>query len=78
MSTVRAAPPPQLPAGHRTLASVYGNSGRLGEAAVAREKLQTLLPHLTIAQLRESLPYFRNPEDLERYLEGLRKAGLPE
>ncbi len=69
---------PQLPAGYRTLASIYGNSGRLGEAAAAREKLQDLLPHLTIAQLRENLPYFKNAEDLERYLGGLRKAGLPE
>ena len=69
---------PQLPAGHRTLASIYGNSGQLKEAAVAREKLQELQPHLTIAQLRERLPYFKNPDDLERYLEGLRKAGLPE
>jgi len=69
---------PQLPAGHRTLASIYGNSGRLGEAAVAREKLLDLQPDLTISQLRESLPYFKNLEDLERYLEGLRKAGVPE
>jgi len=60
------------------LASIYGNSGRLGEAAVAREKLLDLQPDLTIAQLRDSLPYFKKPEDLERYLEGLRKAGLPE
>ncbi len=69
---------PQLPAGYRTLASIYGYSGRLKEAAVAREKLQELQPHLTIAQLRESLPYFKNPDDFERYLEGLRRAGLPE
>jgi adenylate cyclase len=69
---------PQLPGGHRTLASSYGILGRLKDAAVAREKLQDLQPHLTIAQLRESLPYFKNPEDLERYLEGLRRAGLPE
>jgi len=69
---------PKLPGGHRTLASSYGNLGRLKEAAVAREKLQELLPHLTIGQLRVNLPYFKNPDDLERYLEGLRKAGLPE
>ncbi len=41
-------------------------------------KLQELLPHLTIEQLRENLPYFKKPEDLDRYLDGLRKAGLPE
>jgi tetratricopeptide (TPR) repeat protein len=69
---------PQFPAGHRTLAASYGNLGRLAEAEAARERLQELLPHLTIAQLRESLPYFKNSDDLERYLDGLRKAGLPE
>ncbi len=69
---------PQFPGGYRTLAASYGNLGRLTEAAAAREKLQELLPHLTIADLRASLPYFKNPEGLERYLEGLRRAGLPE
>ena len=69
---------PQFPAGHRTLAASYGILGRLAEAEAARERLQELLPHLTIAQLRESLPYFKNSDDLERYLNGLRKAGLPE
>ena len=40
--------------------------------------MQERLPHLTLSQLREGLPYFKNPDDLERYLDGLRKAGLPE
>ncbi len=69
---------PQLSGGYRTLGASYGNLGRLTEAEAARVKLQELLPHLTIAQLRERLPYFKNPDDLERYLDGLRKAGLPE
>ncbi len=69
---------PQLSGGYRTLGATYGNLGRLTEAEAARVKLQELLPHLTIAQLRERLPYFKNPDDLERYLDGLRKAGLPE
>ena len=69
---------PQFSGGYRTLAASYGNLGRLTEAEAAREKLQELLPHLTIEQLRESLPYFKDPDDLERYLDGLRRAGLPE
>jgi tetratricopeptide (TPR) repeat protein len=69
---------PQFSGGYRTLAASYGNLGRLTEAEAARARLQELLPHLTIAQLRESLPYFKNPDDLERYLDGLRKAGLAE
>ena len=69
---------PQFPGGYRTLSASYGNLGRLTEAEAAREKLQELLPNLTIAQLRESLPYFKDPDDLARYLGGLRRAGLPE
>ena len=69
---------PQLSGGYRTLAASYGVLGHLTEAEAARVKLQKLLPHLTIEQLRESLPYFKNPDDLERYLDGLRRAGLPE
>jgi adenylate cyclase len=69
---------PQFPSGHRTLAASAGNLGRLTEAETARERLQELLPHVTIAQLRENLPYFTDPDDLERYLDGLRRAGLPE
>lgn len=69
---------PQFPGGYRTLAASAGNLGRPTEAETARKRLQELLPHLTIGQLRESLPYFKNPNDLERYLDGLRKAGLPE
>jgi len=69
---------PQFPGGYRTLAASYGNLGRLTEAETAREKLQELLPHLTIAHLRERLPYFRKLDDLERYLSGLKRAGLPE
>ncbi len=69
---------PQFPGGYRTLAASYGILGRLTEAEAAREKLQELLPYLTIEQLRESLPYFKDPDDLERYLDGLRRAGLPE
>ena len=74
--TVRANP--TFPGGHRTLAAVNGVLGRLQEARTAREKLQELLPNLTIKHLRETLPYFKASKDLERYLDGLHKAGLPE
>ncbi|MES0827028.1 adenylate/guanylate cyclase domain-containing protein [Ruegeria sp. SCP11] len=69
---------PQFPGGYRTLAASAGNLGQFAEAEAARGKLLELLPHLTIAQLRENLPYFKNTGDLERYLDGLLKAGLPE
>ncbi|MBT4932756.1 MAG: hypothetical protein HOL66_03335 [Rhodospirillaceae bacterium] len=69
---------PQFPGGHRSLAASYGSIGKLKEATDARLKLQELLPHLTISQLRENLPYFKESKTMERYLDGLRKAGLPE
>ena len=75
MKTVQANP--RFPGGYRTLAASYGNLGQNAEAENARQKLQELLPNLTLAQLRESLPYFKNPNDLDRYLDGLRKSGLP-
>jgi adenylate cyclase len=69
---------PTFPGGYRSLAASYGSLGRNTEAEAALEELQKLLPHVTLAQLRENLPYFKNQDTLERYLGGLRKAGLPE
>ena len=69
---------PQFPGGYRSLAASAAELGRQPEAEAARDKLLELLPHLTVAQLRESIPYFKDPDVLERYLDGLRKAGLPE
>ena len=69
---------PKFPSGYRTLAAISGILEQHAEAQTARMKLQELQPHLTIGQLREGLPYFKDPDDLERYLHGLRQAGLPE
>jgi Flp pilus assembly protein TadD len=69
---------PKFSGGYRTLAASYGNLGRYADAKAARVKLQELTPHLTITNLRESLPYFTEPDMLEKYLNGLRIAGLPE
>jgi len=69
---------PTFPGGYRSLAASLGNLGQLTEGKAAREKLQKLLPKLTLSQLRENLPYFKDQNTLERYLGGLRKVGLPE
>ena len=66
---------PQFPGGHRSLAAAYGCLGELTEAKAALETLLELLPGLTIADLRERLPV-AIPDQLERYLNGLRAAGL--
>ena len=68
---------PQFPGIYRTLAASYGNLGQLTEAEAAREKLQELLPHLTIAQLRERLPNFRDPDDLAATSAAFGERGCP-
>ena len=68
---------PEYPAGHRLLASAYGNFGQLGEAREALEELLRLVPALTIGDVNKQMP-FKNPADTDRYLNGLRKAGLPD
>lgn len=69
---------PDYPGGYSTLAASYGQLGRIDEAVAACRRLQQLLPKRTISQTAACLPYFKKPDDLARYLTGLRKAGLPE
>ena len=40
-------------------------------------RLRELEPTLRVSNLKNQIPY-RRPEDLARFAEGLRKAGLPE
>ena len=68
---------PDFPSGHRLLASTYGRMGRIDEARTALEELLRIMPGVTIATTREQVPW-KHPADMERYLDGLRKAGLPE
>jgi adenylate cyclase len=61
----------------RIAAASYALAGRLKEAhyAIARSRRPKSTPH--ISNLKNQIP-LRRPEDLARYAEGLRKAGLPE
>jgi tetratricopeptide (TPR) repeat protein len=52
-------------------------AGRLEEAQKAMARLRQLEPALRISNLKEFFP-FRRPEDLAKWAEGLRRAGLPE
>jgi adenylate cyclase len=61
----------------RHLAAAYAQMGRLDEAGAEIEALRRLDPSLCIALYRERMRY-EKVEDLEHYLDGLRKAGLPE
>ncbi|NIM93756.1 MAG: tetratricopeptide repeat protein [Anaerolineales bacterium] len=68
---------PQFPGGHRLLAASCGQLDRKKEAQTALNGLLLLMPGMTIDDVRKQVP-FKKPGDMERYLEGLRKAGLPE
>jgi TolB-like protein/class 3 adenylate cyclase len=52
-------------------------AGRVNDTQRAVARLRQLDPEFRIANLNDLTP-FRRPEDLARFAEGLRKAGLPE
>jgi tetratricopeptide (TPR) repeat protein len=62
----------------RIAAASNALAGRLDQAQKAMTRLRQLDPTLRVSNLRDRLAPFRRPEDLARYEEGLRKAGLPE
>ena len=53
-------------------------AGRLEQARKALARLRQLDPALRVSNLGVTLGPYRRPEDIARYEEGLRKAGLPE
>jgi tetratricopeptide (TPR) repeat protein len=61
----------------RVAAASYALAGRLDEAHKAMARLRQIDPTFRVSDLRDMLP-FRRPEDIARYEEGLRKAGLAE
>ena len=70
-------PPDQLDA-LRIAAASNALAGWLEQARKALARLRHLDPALRVSNLRDRLGPFRRPEDIARYEEGLRKAGLPE
>lgn len=69
---------PDYQGGLRIAAASNAMAGRLDEAHKAMARLRQLNPALRISNLEEVLSPFRRAEDLLRYEEGLRRAGLPE
>jgi TolB-like protein/Tfp pilus assembly protein PilF len=61
----------------RMAAASHALAGRLAEAQEAMARMRRRDPALRVSNLADHVP-FRRPEDLARYEEGLRKAGLPE
>ena len=68
---------PNLQPAHRWLAAVYGEMGDKENAGKAIAEVLRISPKANIQAYRERLP-FKSQEDLERFLDGLRVAGLPD
>jgi adenylate cyclase len=57
------------------LAASYGHLGRFDEARAAWQEVLRVNPNYSLEYRRKVLPY-KNPEDFELVVDGLRKAGL--
>ena len=67
---------PNSETSYALLASCYGHLGRIAEARAAWAEVMRIAPNFSIERQRRILPY-KNPDDFERRVEGMRKAGLP-
>ena len=61
----------------RVLAASNAMAGRQEKAQKAMARLRELSPMLRVSSLKDLFPV-RRPEDIARWAEGMRKAGLPE
>jgi adenylate cyclase len=68
---------PNSAAAARVAAASHALAGRLDQAQKAAARLCQIDPTFRVSDFSRMHP-FRRPEDLARYEEGLRKAGLPE
>ena len=62
----------------RLAAASYALVGRFADANKMMVRLRELSPELRVSLLDDVMPPFRRVEDRAQYLEGLRRAGLPE
>jgi TolB-like protein/class 3 adenylate cyclase len=69
---------PDLPPGLRIDAASNAMAGRPEQAHKAMARLRQLNPALRVSNLKDVLGPYQHAEDLARYEEGLRRAGLPE
>ena len=67
---------PDSATSYALLASCYGHLGRIAESQAAWAEVMRIAPDFSIERQRRILPY-KNPDDFERRVEGMRKAGLP-
>jgi hypothetical protein len=60
-----------------SLIAALAHAGQIEESEIAYQELIQRAPYFTCAYLKANLP-ITDPQFLEIYLEGLRKAGVPE
>lgn len=68
---------PEFPAPWRYLAASLAHLGRLEEAEAAKDQLLRVMPHESLRLVRAALPSVEL-DRMERFVEGLRRAGVPE
>ena len=62
---------------HSSMAMAYGLLGRQDEARVSAEKSLEQAPYISIGWFKKTMPY-QNPDDLNLFVDAMRKAGFPE
>ncbi len=67
---------PGILGAHRCLCASLAQEGQIEEARAEMRRLRKLQPDLSIVWIRQSVPYTTDP--MERFLDGMRKAGLAE
>ncbi len=76
-ATQAAEANPEFPDIYMVLAAAHGHLANADAARAALDELLRCMPGLTASDERLNRP-FGSAEQRERFLEGLRKAGLPE
>jgi adenylate cyclase len=64
----------QFTSGHRIYVASLAQAGQVDEAREQLMRLKKVFPEMTIAWIKEYVPYTTGP--MEKFLEGMRKAGL--
>ncbi len=68
---------PLMPMGRKWLAATYAQMGRQDDAKWEVEETLMIMPDFSISREAATTP-LRRPEDIRRYVDGLRGAGFPE
>ena len=65
---------PSMTAPHRILCASLAQAGRIEEARQVLDRVREMQPYISVDWVERMVPY--TPQQLPRFLEGLRKAGL--